>query len=248
MAHYYLTIKKRNNFKLLDITNMEGFTRLSRFKASIYSLQELDNFTSQFSSEAELKRALLDAKLIDVKDLTDPIAIATYWHGKVSLIEHYEPVYKSSKSYIDLGNLHLKINELKNNRAFLEALVSKYTYTYGNEYIFQIRELLKHYNPELNLDDAVNNFYIYQVYQINKEGKTVIRYKNLRDLGLFTYAYVSTKGFTVPNTETKENLRQELISLKDEFTSSKGESHKVRVKKPDKNYILDGQISFFDND
>ena len=56
---YYLTIKEKNNLKLLDVSNLDEFTRLSKYKGGVYSLEEIDLFTECFDDEIELKRRLL---------------------------------------------------------------------------------------------------------------------------------------------------------------------------------------------
>ena len=55
---YYLTVKDKKNYKLLDIASLEEFKRLSKFKNNSYSLEEIDLFTSHFLSEIELKTKL----------------------------------------------------------------------------------------------------------------------------------------------------------------------------------------------
>ena len=39
---YYLTIKEKNNYKELNITTLSEFKRISKFKNSSYSLEEID--------------------------------------------------------------------------------------------------------------------------------------------------------------------------------------------------------------
>ena len=72
---YYLTIQKnRNRYKEINISLLEEFKRISKFKNG-YSLEEIDYFTSLFDDEVHFKEVLLDKGLISSEDITKEISI-----------------------------------------------------------------------------------------------------------------------------------------------------------------------------
>ena len=97
---YYLTIKDKNDYKLLDITNTIEFQRLSRFKGISYSLEEIDLFTSNFYNEIVLKRKLYEYGVISLDEITKDISIRRKSKNEYKKVM-YGLVYHDMKAFLD---------------------------------------------------------------------------------------------------------------------------------------------------
>lgn len=245
---YYLTIKEKNEYKSLDITGLEEFRKLSRYKNASYSLEEIDNFTSQFESELSLKRKLFDCGIITIEDITKDINIRIKTSGKLEKV-HYGLVYKHMIKYLDISYLRCKLLELQNDIVFLNKLLDHYRNSHHQESLRQINALLHGYNGnDINIYSALNMFFQREIFnQDFNTGLTTIKYKPLHDLAMFVYNYISKKGKSNIEQETiKLGRMAELNTLKQTLKNEKNYIPiKTKKKTRTKKYELEGQISFF---
>lgn len=242
---YYLTIKDKNNYRLLDITNIDEFQRLSKFRDNAYSLEEIDLFTSNFYNEITLKRKLYEYGVISLEDITKDISIRRKIKSEYKKVM-YGLVYQDIKKYLDTYYLRGRLLELSSDRVFLNKLLDHYRNNYKQENLAKIRAILQGYNGnDINLYEALSSFYKDEVYDEDyKTGEVRIKYKSLHDLSMFVYNYINQKNKCKIEIETRQyEIIKELNKLKETLTP-KEVYVKKRVKK--KNEPLEGQISFFD--
>lgn len=244
---YYITIKENKGYKLLDITSMQAFRRLSKFKSSSYSLEEIDLFTSKYPNELVLKRDLYSFGIITLEDITKDISIRMKNKDNLEKVR-YGLVYNSTSKYLNEYYLRIKLLELQNDKVFLNKLLDYYRNSYKQESLRQINAILQGYNGNsINIYNALDMFYKDTVYDINyKTGETKIKYKSLHDLAMFIYNYNQTKELTKEEIETYKEHRQIELSTLQESLSPKKEKVDLKVKtRTKKKYDLDGQSSFF---
>ena len=240
---YYLTIKERQNYKLLDISNMKQFKRISKFKRNTYSLEEIDIFTSSFQNELTLKRVLYEQGIINLDEISKEISIRR--KNKNEMIKvMYDLVYSYNKKYIDEIYIRMKLLELQNDKMFLNKLLNHYRNNYKQDNLAQIRAALEGYT-DINLYEALNSFYIDEVYDIDRgTGQTKIKYKSMHDLGMFIYNYLTKKDKSDIDTKILElEIIKDLEDLKTILTPTQVVVKK-RVKKLREE--LDGQQSFLE--
>ena len=243
---YYLTIKDKNSHKILDINNLEEFKRISRFKDTSYSLEELDNFTSKFENEIELKKKLYENRIINEEDIIKDISIRMKSRGSLEKVM-YGLIYRSIKKYLDEYYLRTKILELHSDKTFLNKLITHYRSSHSNqESIAQIRALLLGYiGNDINIYNALNTFYIREIYNIDKNnGEAKIKYKSLHDLGMFVYNYLENSNKSKISIENENYMRLSNLRKLQETLLSEKVYVKKKIKKTKQE--LEGQISFFD--
>lgn len=239
---YYLTIKENQNHKLLNISNLEEFKRLSKFKNESYSLQEIDIFTSHFEDEITIKRKLYESGVITSEDITKDISIRKKNKGVLEKVR-YGLVYKEMSKFLQYQELRFLLLALQEDTIFLKKLLDHYRNCYKQEGLRQINALLRGYqDTDINMYSALNLFYNDQVIIVNrKTGEIKLQYKPLHDLGMFIFEYLSKNGKSTSEIEEeKEERIRALLALKTSL---------VPVEEPKKKKIktkeLEGQISFF---
>lgn len=251
---YYLTVQKKNGeYKELDITYLEKFERISRFKSG-YSLEEIDNFTSKYNGEVFLKSELFDCGIIDFDDITREISIRQAINGRLEKVR-YGLVYDDIKKYLDFEYLRSVLLILRNDKDFLEKLVAFYRNSYSNSItIAQIRNyLLNNCSFRIDIYQTLNNFLINEVFSINKTGEAKLKYKSLHDLAMFVYNYINKKeqnklgqideNFNVQRKRSLLELQKSKLGCEKKYTKN---NVKKLTKKEIKNIPVEGQISFFD--
>lgn len=242
---YYLTIKEKTQYKLLDVTDMIEFKRLSKYKINSYSLEELDLFTSKFSDEIELKTKLYENNVITLNEITKEITIRRKNKEELKKVM-YDLVYNYNKKYTDEIYVRGMLLSLQGDKTFLNKLLNHYRNSYKQENLAKIRTLLDYENGNtLKMYEALNAFFIDEIYDINySTGHAKIKYKSLHDLGMFIYEYVSKKDKLPDEIEQNETKRRNLLEeLEQSLALQKKPESKVYTRK--RKYKLDGQISFF---
>lgn len=243
---YYLTINERSNYKLLDITRVNEFTRLSRFKNNSYSLEEIDLFTSKFEGEVELKRRLYETGIITSSDIAKKIEARIKIDGKLKKVR-YDLVYKPIKKYLDVQYLRGQLLILQHDREFLEKLLDYYRKSHKQEGLRQINALLNGYNGvDINMFSALCLFLQDELFIVDHTtGEVELKYKSLHDLAMFVYNYSNSKERNEQDKNTVESSKKiELENLRTTITEPRTEIHvKKRVKKIREE--LEGQTSFF---
>lgn len=244
---YYLTIKENSNYKLLDISMLDNFTRITNFKGSAYSLEEIDNFTSSFESEISMRRKLYDNGVITLEEITKDITVRRKEKDKMEKVT-YGLVFKDMKKYLDDYYLRITILNLREDHSFLNKLLTHYRNSYCNqEALMQIRALLLGYDGgEINMYEALTNFFSKEVYVCNySTGVVKIKYKSLHDLGMFVYNYISKKDKSeIAIIQDELGRTESLTCLKNALTEREQVPlPKKKVKKLREE--LEGQTSFF---
>lgn len=243
---YYLTIKEKNNYKALNISTLGEFKRLSKFKSSSYSLEELDLFTSKFNNEIELKTTLYKKGIIKKEDLTRKIEVRRKSSGKLEKVQ-YDLVFREQLKYLDIQYLMMKILSFSSDKEFLNKLLKHYRNSYNQEALRQINSLIDGYSDnDIRIESALNLFFKDEIFLTNyNTGVTKIKYKSLHDLAMFIYNHEKIKE---EKTVSKEEQKKALEQLKNELIKNqKPENIEVKKKVRKKREELEGQISFFTN-
>ena len=239
---YYLNIKEKQNFKLLDVTGMEEFRRVSKFKSNSYNLEEIDMFSSQFQDEFELKRKLYEGNVITIDDITKSIEIRRKYDGELEKVT-YDLIYKYNKNFLDPQYLKHLFLTLQNDEIFIRKLLSRYRNKKDTEeQLFAIRAILNGYtDTDLDIYNELNKFFINTLE--DKNGN--IKYKSLHDLAVFIYNYLLAKTLGETNLSImKQTTKLELEKLKESLTQVE-EKVDLKVKTRKKKYDLEGQTSLF---
>lgn len=245
---YYLTIHTNNDFKKIDLSLLERFKRLSNFKDSSMSLEEIDCCTSLFQDEVELKKELYINGLISFDDITKELSIRRLYRGKLEKVS-YGLIYNDQKKYLDLDYLRSILLSLQNDREFLNKLVLKYRNSYSNAIcVEQIsHHLICGNNGGTNLYVVLNKFYQNEIFKNNYEtGEVTLKYKSLHDLAMFIYSYINSKKndvLGISQSMQKNDMKKRLLELQKSIVLP----GKVKVKKKAlKRTEVEGQISLFD--
>lgn len=249
---YYLTIKRNNEYKKLDLSSLEEFERKSCFKNFAYSLEEIDCCTSSFDDEISFKEKLYEKGIIEFDDITRELSIRKTSKGDLYKVM-YGIVYSGDSKYLDYDYLKMKILSLQNDKEFLKKLVSNYRNSYiNNVAIAHIRNCLySNYNE--GLYESLCEFVFREIYSkpSNETGELKLKYKSLHDLGMFVcnYEYNRKLEERVTNSKIENNLRKKrLLELQKSILSSledkkENKSCKKRILKKKQ---IEGQISLFD--
>ena len=178
---YYLTIKKNKEYSKLDISSLPEFKKISKFREKTsYSLEEIDYFTSCFSNEIVLKRALLQEGIIEECDVTKDIEIRYKDKDKLSKVR-YDLVYKDAAKYFNVDFLRYFVLSKSSDRDFLNKLTSFYRNSYcNNENICRIRYILETKNEhEFTMQETLTSFVFNEVYATDyKTGNCSLKYKS----------------------------------------------------------------------
>lgn len=253
---YYITIKNKDDYKTIDISDHVFFERLSNFKGDRYSLEELDRFTSNYANELAFRESLLFDGLLDEEEVFKDLSIRIKTKDKKTkevIYDKvmYDPVYNDSKKYLDINYLTYKIKSLASDYNFLNKLLNHYRNSYVNNRTNAYIRAFMFGNQELNIYNLLDEFIAREIYSFkldNETGEYVItsvKYKSLHDLAMFVYNYEHKSTLTKEeiNKELKEfiaYLKREGIMPKKE-TNNKDKKVKKRVKG-----LVEGQTSFFD--
>lgn len=254
MAYYFVVEKKNNKLEKIDITSLEGFVKVSKFKNGGCSLNEIDEFTSLFKDECSLKKVLYENGLIELDDITRELSIRTVNNGNLVKVR-FGLVYENVKKYLDYCYLRSVLLIFQNDRNFLEKLVFNYRNSYSNcGTIALIRDSLN-YNYRIDMYNALNKFFKNEIFTEEDEyGASSVKYKSLHDLAMFVYNYIhsvdnKSMGITKDDERKKRmfeltGLQKQLLSLGNVYFD--GVSVKKLTKKEIRNIPVEGQISFFD--
>lgn len=246
---YYLTIKRKNDYQVLDISKLEEFTKISRYKNGGFSLEEIDNCTMRFCNEYFFKEALYKQGLISLEDISRDITIR--YKNKEELTKvRYGLAYQDSKSYFDFYGLKFILLSKQKDYNFLEKLVSYYRNSYMNNInISKIKYAMNMHDNEL-LNVALGDFYMREVTKLDtKTGEVKINYKYFHDLAMLIYNYdknvmrekcgITTEEAKVERELTFEYLKKSLNGSLPVLKNLNEPKKKVKTKD------LEGQISIF---
>lgn len=246
---YYLVVKNKDCYRALDVTRHERFKRMSNFKGSNYSLEEIDNFTSKFDDEIVFKSALCREGFITPDEILADILVMMKSKGSLKNVE-YGPVYADRAAFLDSKVLQSYLVKLESDCFFLKKLVNRYASSYSSEYLRTIREYLRtSCEEEMSKMDSLLEFYYHEVYRYERDNNSwKVKYKSLHDLGMFVYSYISTKGKCAAELAGLEYGRKASLKCLRESFLDKKDYPKRRVLRYPKNKEIDGQLSFEDLD
>lgn len=240
---YCLTIRENNNFRLLDISLLDGFERLSKFKdCNSYSLNEIDKFTSCFDNEIAFRKYLYNNGIIRIDEITKDISIRMKNKEKLVKVD-YGLVFSDSKKYFDEVYLKAIILRRQNDYEFLNKLLARYRNSYcNNENIAIIRNIMLGNNNN-NMYRVLSDFVFNEIYnrhydkQINQFIYN-LKYKSLHDLAVFVYNY--------ENKYDEFTRKHELLELKENLLEKEGKCLSKKKKRVKKYSEIEGQLSIYD--
>lgn len=243
---YYLKTRKDKNIYLF---NLECFKKESKFKDA-YSLKEIDNFTTLFQNEEEMKLYLYKKGIISLEDINDSISIKMKRKEKLERVS-YGLIYEDNKKYLDDVYMVHYLMSKSMDIDFLNKLISKYTNNYITKSkaasdINVIRNYLKAYPNPYYIEKVrvqLGEFYHHEVYNdIQETGETIEKYKSRHDLATFIIYLESQRK--------KENAFESAPKEECSSGNARGQASTSMVKKRvKKNPVIEGQMTmgdFFD--
>lgn len=189
MPRYNLGFYKKSDSVIIDLSETMGME----------SLEDLDNFTSIFKNEKELK-IYLAAKGILNPNISSKNISVIYRHGGV--YKKIPVLYLENKKYIDEEFLKNKFTSMSSNLEFLEKLANRMDarikHNIQGTNIASIRAHLINVrnggDPSITYDmlySALTDMF-YKAITTSPDkntGEVKISYRGLRDLGLFVSKY-----------------------------------------------------------
>ena len=104
-------------------TKNNRYINIDFFDKGIYSLEEINNFTTQFNDEYDFKEYLLDNKIINIGMIDLPIKIIDAKNNRIS----FEPFYLDNENLLDINNIITYFqNNIDNN-----ILLGRLYYSFG---------------------------------------------------------------------------------------------------------------------
>ena len=202
MVSYKLGIFVKKEAKIIDLDSI----------IKLKNLKSLDEFTSAFSNENELKIYLFNKGLLSKLEMKQNIVIMYKNNGKIKKIP---VVYHDASKLLDTANLRYKLKSMSDNAEFLEKLANYYSNgsTKFNKqalnvsdirtYLSSVRDKKAH--PSKLLDIALDDLFVKAVFKVDKKtGVVEVNYRGLRDLALFIYKFESDLQKNKPE-ENKDN-------------------------------------------
>lgn len=229
MANYNLAFYKKNQFTQIDLNIPK-------------KVKNIDEYTTEFVDEKELKLDLLNKNLISKEDINSKIYIIYNYNKEIKKLNI---IYRNQKKYLDEQYLRNKIQSLKSDFTFLEKLANHYS-TGSAKYnpqllnVSDIRNYLGYvrttgiHSSEVQdmLNKALNDLFIKAIGELDRNsGEFKYNYRGLRDLARFVFRYIETKKLEELKTQIKEEVKIE---------------KKEEIKREFKPYIGE-QLNFFDN-
>lgn len=206
---YYIAITKGTNIKIIDL--------------NLTDIKKLDEFTSEFNNEIELKKYLIQKNKIDELDFAKKIEIVHTFNQKIF---RAPIIYKSTKKYLD-RNLKYCIEVLVNDdieflEAYIKLLQKDRSIIYKNMYqsICDLKTFIKDYYSDNIYNDsyamkneALND--IFDKYAYSKTGK--INYNNCRKLAVLIDEYTKSRLKKKQETIDGEQLQIFNDDIEDDY-------------------------------
>ena len=230
---YYLTIKRGKDYKLLNVTSLDRFERLSDFKNIGMSLYEVDKFTTKFKDENDFKMYLCQNGVLDADDFIREISIRRKNKEKLEKVR-YDLAYMDDSKYFDYSYLRDRIVSMQNNYHFINKLLSYYRNSYcNNSMVYLLNSImLGMTDSSMGIGEALDEFVKKEIFDTNiVNGETHLKYKSLHDLAMF-----------VRNYDRKYLSKKSSVDKEDTEKKTKVKVRK-RVNKTDP---IEGQCSLFD--
>lgn len=204
MVSYKIGVHNRKEARVVDLDKI----------TVIKSLDKLDELTSTFKSEEELKVYLFNQELISSQEINKNLSIMYKMNNKVKKLPI---IYQDMKKYLDIVYLRAKMMSAANNIELLEKLARHYSI--GSEkfnpqgvnvsdirmYISDVRSNGGNLFYSRGLEIALNDMFQKAVLKApdKKTGEVKENYRGLRDLAMFFYKYEK-------DLEKKETKQEEV--------------------------------------
>lgn len=206
MVNYKIGISNRKESRVVDLDSI----------IKIKDLKNLDQLTSTFKSEDELKLYLFNQGLISKDELRQNVSVMYKYRGKVKKLPI---IYQDMKKYFDIDYLKYTLMGLSNNIEFLEKLARHYSI--GNEkhnpqglnvsdirrYISDVRVNKGQTFYSKMLELAIDDLWKKAVFKLvdRSTGEIKENYRGTRDLAMFIYKF-------------KKHLEEKVsVEIKEEF-------------------------------
>lgn len=224
MARYKLGISNKKESRVIDLESV----------AKIKDLKTLDELTTLFNSENELKAFLFNQGLINEDELNQNICILYRYNGKVKKTPVF---YKDMGRYLDLVSLRYELKVLSGDIEFLEKLANYYSNgsTSYNKQGLNVAEI-RHYLNDVRrnggqpfystmLETAIEDLFKKAIIrEISKEnGEVKEDYRGMRDLALLIIKFKNAKERALKKAEEQTEIVWEqptLFDILEEVTSS----------------------------
>lgn len=193
MVSYKIGIYNRKEARIIDLDKI----------TKIKSLDKLDELTSTFNSEEELKTYLFNQELISLDEMKKNLSIMYKNNGKVKKLPI---VYQDMKKYLDIVYLKAKMMSASQDIELLEKLARHYSI--GSDkfnpqgvnvsdirmYISDFRSNGEKHFYSRALELALDDMWQKAVFKLvdKKTGEVKENYRGSRDLGMFLYKYEKT--------------------------------------------------------
>ncbi len=215
MVIYKLGIKDRKTFDLSSIITIDAKN----------SLTMIDKFTSNFDSEQDLKKYLLDKKIINNEDYYSKINII-YQNNKVN--KTLPVVYSKGSKMINILSVINRLNHLifdEANKEFIKELLDYYDYNIENNpqagNMFNLKLILsdlEYFGKDaLVFDRKIIEITIQRIVDVaahkydKKTKSQKFNYRGLRDLAMIIYKFEELEQLR----KIKHNLEEDNSVIKE---------------------------------
>ena len=225
MARYKLGVfSKKNEGRII---NLDSIVKLENLKT-------LDEFTTAFNNESELKVYLFNQGIITQEELSQNISIRYKYNGKIKKLPIF---YQEMKKYLDMIHLKYELKGLCGDVEFLEKLANYYSNgstTFNKQgcnvhdirvYLSDVRSNGGHTFHSTLLEKAINDLFEKVIIRDTdkKTGEVIEDYRGMRDLALLIYKYKKA-------VEVKEENKKIALQVVGEQTSLFDESYVKKLQ------------------
>ena len=251
MVSYKIGIYNRKEARIIDLDKI----------TKIKSLDKLDELTSAFNSEEELKTYLFNQELISLEEMKKSLSVMYKNSGKVKKLPI---IYSEMKKYLDIVYLKYKMMAAAQNIELLEKLARHFSI--GSDkfnpqgvnvsdirmYISDFRSNGEHHFYSRALELALDDMWKKAVFKLvdKNTGEVKENYRGCRDLGMFLYKYEKTlekkeekQVIEVPKVTSKKETKVEPEWEQTTFFDiwSEENSKKTEEKEEPKKWVLSSE-------
>ena len=231
MVSYKIGIYNRKEARIIDLDKI----------TKIKGLDKLDELTSAFKNEEELKIYLFNQGLISLDEMKKNLSVMYKNSGKVKKLPI---IYQDMNQYLDIYYLKAKMMQASQDIELLEKLARHYSI--GSDrfnpqgvnvsdirlYVSDFRSNGGYHFYSRGLEIALDDMWEKAVFKLvdKNTGEIKENYRGLRDLGMFLYKYkkslekkaekqeikVEDKKETIVESEWKQTTLFDLISKQEE--------------------------------
>ena len=190
MVNYKLGVVGRKEGRVIDLDSI----------LKLKKLDDLDEFTSAFKNEEELKYYLFNQELISNEEMNKSFKVLYKYNGKVKKLPI---VYNDMKKYLnDTWYLKYSLQALSSDVEFLEKLANHYSLgdaTYNPQglnvsdirtYLSEVRKNNGEVFYSKFLEVALDDLLMKAVFKLDtKTGEAKENYRGQRDLAILVYKY-----------------------------------------------------------